>query len=297
LSVGVSPPSLYVGEIQPGEYKIVRFNLITSSEDVALVYLGSVKGNIDIFVHNEYKDFIWNYSEEDVSSWVEFVSNPVELKHTDEQPRTKAGSTIKGATEITFLIHVPKDAEPGYHTGKITLDPRPPPTYTGMFTIKAVVPFTYIFKVPGITVREGRIFGLASGDYSGNNLILEVFFQNTGTVTMFPNAGTIEIFDERNRTLDTLSTSRDYIKPGEMKRLKAFWNVEGLKLGEYEALAEVDYVTGFAIKMSTIEVYERPSVPPTAKAIERIYLFPWRILVVIVIVIIGYLFYRRQRHE
>jgi hypothetical protein len=298
LTVGVSPPALYVGEIEPGTYKIVNFNLITSSEDVFLVSLVSVKGNINIFNHDEYKDFILNYSEEDVSSWVEFNSNPVELKRADEKLTTKAGSTITGAKEITFIIHVPKNAEPGYHTGKINFDPRAPPGYGGMFTIETVVPFTYIFKVPGLAVRGGKIFDVVSSDCSGKNLVLEIFFRNTGTVTFFPNAGKVEIFDRRNRTIDTLYTPTNYIKPGEMKRFKIAWNVEDLALGSYDASARVDYVTGSASKKSTIEVFECPSAPPTAKVIERAYAFPWWILVIIVIIIATiYLFLKRQRYE
>jgi hypothetical protein len=291
-SVGVSPPVLNLGEIQPGTSKIVTFYVVTVSEEVLLVRLGKTKGNIDMLKKEEYKNVITNYSEQDILPWIEFISNPVELTKNEETSKTKAGSTIKGAREVNFILKVPKDAEPGYHMGVITLDPLIPQTGRPI-TIKAVVPFTFIFKIPGKAIRDGKIFEVSSGGYYNYDLIIDIFFQNTGTVTISTLPIEIKIFDKKNNLIDSLSSRIVYVKPGEMMHLTANWDVKDVELGIYNARVKIDYITGYAFKESTIEVYEKPQMIP-ARIVEKEFAFPWWVVVIIgLIVIIAYIYYKR----
>jgi hypothetical protein len=281
LSVGVSPPILDLSEVESGTSKIARFYLVTSSKEKFFVYMSSTKDDINTFA-NQYKDFIYNYSEEDVSSWVEFLSNPVELKETSEGQNTKAGVPITGAREIIFILKVPKNAEPGYHSGVINLNPTNFKGAPSMIAIKSVVPLKFIFKVPGKAIREGKILEISSGNYVNNKLSANVYFQNTGTVTMYVGPAVVNIFDERG-LLDSLSTNFNYVKPNQMFTFSGSWLPK--EFGKYNATAKIDYFTGSAFKQSIIDVYKQPTAP-TGKAVEEEFVFPWWIVVLLFIVIV-----------
>jgi len=290
-SVGVSPPFLDLGEIQPGKSRIVKFNVVTVSDEVSLVQLGKAKVNTDRFKKDEYKNLRMNYSEQDILPWIEFIKNPVDLAKTEEIPKTKAGSMIKSAKEVTFIVNVPKDAEPGYHMGMITLDPLVPKTGRTI-TIKAIVPFTFVFKVPGKAIRDGKIFEVSSGSYYSGGIILDIFFQNTGTVTISTLPIEIKIFDKKNNPIDSFSSEVFSIKPGEMKHMTALWNLKNVEFGIYDAEVKIDYISGYAFKRSTIEVYEKPQIIP-ARIVEKEFVFPWWVVVIVVlVVIIAYIYYK-----
>jgi len=269
--------------------------LVTSSEEKFFVYLNPTKDDISTFSTSKYKDFIYNYSEEDITSWVEFLSNHVELKKPQESQITKAGVPITGAIEIIFILKVPKNAEPGYHSSVISLNPT---TYEGapsMIAIKAVAPLKLIFKVPGKTIREGKILEISSGNYvSDGRLMVNVYFQNTGTVTMGVGPGRVNILDERG-LLSSLATNFNYVKPGETIKFFGVWSPENVELGEYNATANIGYFTGSASKQSIIDIYEMPT-PPVGKVVEKEFVFPsWSIiLILIIIAVIALIYYYKS---
>jgi len=290
-SVGVSPPFLDLGEIQPGTTKIATFYLITISEQVSLVHLSKVKGNLDFLMKDEHKAKLFNYSEEDILPWIEFINNPVELKKTDETLKTTTGARITGAREINFIINVPKNAEPGYHMGMVNFNPLAAESGK-MFAIKAVTPLTFIFKVPGKAVREGRILDVSSGSYYNNGLLIDIFFENTGTVSMMIAPADIKIFDKNNNLIGTATSNYVYVKPGELKHMVAFWDVKDVEYGKYKVIANLDYISGYASKESTVEVYEKPEMPP-ARVVEKEFIFPWWVFVILIVIIAAYIYYKR----
>jgi len=284
LNIGVSPPVLDLGTIDPDVSKIARFNVISTSGEVILTYLTPSEGTLDWFKNSDYKDYSFNLSEQSISQWVEFINNPAEVKRTE-------GGTIKGASEIVFILNVPKNAEPGYHMGIINLDPVGPEK-GAMFNIKAVVPLIFIFKVPGNAIRNARIIDIVPGDYTGDYLNLKMFAQNTGTVTLKQLIGTIDIFDRDGEKITTLSTSGNSIKPGEVISLNTLWLIKDVEKGVYDAKLTLDYSTGLVSKNTTIEVTK--IFLPTPHVVEEIYVFPWwAILAVIIIFVIAYLIYKR----
>ncbi len=295
LTVGVSPAILDLGELEPGTSKIARFYLVTSSEEKFFVHMTPTKGDISTFKNSKYKDFVNNYSEEDVSSWVEFLSNPVELKKPQGKQITKAGAPIAGAREIIFILKVPDDAEPGYHSGLINLNPTTFEGAPSMIAIKAVVPLKFVFKILGEATREGKILEISSGSYGlDGRLRINVYFQNTGTVTMGVGPGAASILDERG-TLGSLHTNFNYVEPGETTTFFGFWSPEDIELGKYNTTAKLDYFTGSAFKQSVIDVYKRPT-PPVGKVVEEKFVFPWWViaLIFIFVVIIALIYYYKS---
>lgn len=287
ITIGVSPSFLDLKEINPGYSKIARFYVVTPSNDVFLAYLKSSPGDSNIFQRGNYKDLIYNYSEEDISSWVEFISNPVEFK------KIEGKKTIKAANEVTFILKVPKNAEPGYHTGLIEFKPvgleQP-----GMINIRSLVRLNFLFKVPGRAVRNGKVLEISSSNYYDGKLALNVFFQNTGTVTIKPKSVTIKIFNKKNECIATLHSNTDFVKPGKIKKFTAFLPVNDIKEGNYNASAEVDFLTGKAFKQSVVQVY-KPIIPIPKVVEKKITISPWIIIVgVVVVSIIAYFIYRGE---
>lgn len=284
LTIGVSPHILDFGNINPDSSKIARFKAISSSGEVILTYLIPMDGRLDWFKTSDYKNYASNFSEQSISPWVEFINNPVEVERTE-------GGTIKGASEVMFILNVPEDVEPGYHMGMINLDPVGP-AKRAMFNIKAVVPLIFIFRVPGDAIRDARIIDVVPGDYSDGNLNLKMFVQNTGTVTLQSFKGTIDVFDKDDGKIFTLSRGGNSIKPGEIDSLNILWPVRDVEEGVYDVTATFDYSTGLVSKNTTIEVTKIPL--PVPRVVKEVYVFPWWVLLVVMIIfVIAYLIYKR----
>lgn len=296
FSVGVSPSILDAGEIERGSSKILSFYIVTVSEEELLVQLASMEGKLDFFNKPDYKDLVFNYSEEDSSKWVEFLRNPVELKPTGETLETTGGGIIKAWKEVNFILTVPEGADPGYHNLMISPLPFVTSEVEGRMgvAIRAVTDIPILFKVPGTAIRKGTILDVSSGNYAGDRLEINTFFQNTGTVTVSARAGPIEIYDKYGRLIETLRSNLAYVKPGETEILKSYLDIKDLDLGEYDVIANVSYGTGYASKQSTIIIYERPAVVEPAPP-EELPQFPLWLLIIPVIIIITYIIYRRVR--
>lgn len=285
FSVGVSPPILDLGEIERGSTKIVKFYLVTPSTEPLLVYLEPEKGNLDFFIRDRYKDLVYNYSEEDVIYWAEFLNNPIELKPGNETLKTRAGE-IRGWREVGFLLNIPKDAEPGYHILKIKPYPSVPSEVIGQAGARviAITSVTVLFNVPGDAKREGIILDVTPGNYIGNRLEINTYFQNVGTTTISAKAS--QNIYKNGKSIANLTSSLEFIKPREVKALKTFLPTEGISFGDYDVFTTVDYTTGSASKTSTLTI----SPPPVAVVTPVV--FPWWIIILIVIVAIAIYIHR-----
>lgn len=286
FTVGVSPPILYLGEVDKDSTNIVKFYLVTPSTEPLLVYLKPEMGRLDFFSKDQYKGLISNYSEENVISWAEFLKNPVEILLGNETLKT-AGGEIRGWREVSFLLNVPKDAEPGYHLIRINPIPTIPSEVIGQAgtRVVAITSVAVLFKVPGDARREGIILDVVSGGYVGNRFEIDTYFQNTGTTTISAKASQ-NIYRD-NTSVAGPTSSSELVKPGEVKVLRTFLPANEVSLGDYYVTTTVSYTTGYASKNSTITV----SQPPVAVIKPEV--FPWwAIILIIVIVAIAICIYK-----
>ena len=286
LFVGVSPQTVDLGEVERGTTKLVKFYVVTVSEEPLLVYLESEKGIIDFF-SNRFGSLIFNYSEEDTVKWVKFLSNPVELRAQNETLKTNY-ETIRGWREVSFLLEIPKDAEPGYHLVKINPNPAETPGTGGRVgaRIIAMTSISIIYKVPGEAVREGVILDTVPESYGTNELGINTHFQNTGTMTITAMA-TQKIYDKEGNFVTEITSSKEVIKPKEVRALKSFLSITGISFGDYKVFSEVSYTTGSAYKNSTISITPEAlaAVPKPAEE------FSWWIYIVIIIAL-AFIIYR-----
>lgn len=285
LFVGVSPPIVDLGQVETGTTNLVKFFVVTTSEETFLVSLQPENGRLDFFDFN-YKNSIFNYSEESTAGWVKFLSNPVELKPQNETLTTGYGN-INGWREIDFLLEIPKDAEPGYHLISINPVPSQPSTSTGGVgaQLVALTSVNVIFNITGSATREGVILDTTSGDHTSSDLDIDTYFQNVGTTTISARA-IQKIYDKDGNFITEISSPTSYVKPKEVNVLESPLPLTGLSFGDYKIFTSVSYTTDTAYKNSTISI-----TPETLAEKPKPEEFPVWIFIVIII-IIAFIIYR-----
>ncbi|MEM5829353.1 MAG: hypothetical protein QXU15_01220 [Candidatus Aenigmatarchaeota archaeon] len=285
FTVGVSPNILDLGEIEAGSTKLVKFFLVTPSSEPLLVYLEPENGNLDFFSRDQYNQLLFNYSEEEVTSWVEFLSNPIELKPANETLKTRGGE-IRGWREISFLLNVPREAEPGYHLLKIKPSPYVPSETLGQAgaRVVAITSVTILFNLPGEIRREGVILDVTPGKHLGDRLEINTYFKNSGTVTI--SAKAFQGVFKDGELIENLTSPIQFVKPGEVAILKTFLPSSKISSGEFLIATTVSYTTGSASKNSTLVIKAAPPI------IEKPVEFPLWIVIIILIVLIAVLIYK-----
>ncbi len=295
ISLGISPDYLDLGEIESGESKIARFYVITHSNELFLVNLGSSRvTDTAMFNKDEYKDALQFYSEQDSSQWISFVNNPVKLLPPNEiLEKTKGGGTIKGMREISFILKVPEDAEPGYHVGEINMDPQVVHG-TESIGIKSTMPMRYIFKVKGNAIRSGKILDVTTNGIRGTRLWLKIFYKNIGTVTTFIDNGNIIILNSDGKTIGSTSTNMGYVEPGSIKEFDGFIDYSYIEEGTYPVKAKVSFLTGSVEGDGVINIVKSSEIP-TAKVIqgEKEKEFPLWIIILLITIVIVYILLKR----
>jgi hypothetical protein len=289
FSVGVSPPVIDLGNVSRGSTNIVKFFLVTPSTEPLLVYLQPERGSLDFFSKVQYKNLIFNYSEEDTTSWAELLKNPIELSAGNQTLQTRAGQ-ISGWREVSFLLNIPKNAEPGYHSLTIKPTPTVPSEVLGQAgaRVVAITYVTVLFKIPGDAKREGVILDVNSGNYVGNNLEINTFFQNIGTTTITTRLQ--QSVYKNGTSIANLTSGMAFIKPGETKTLTTFLPTQRLVFGDYNVSTAISYSTDTVSKNSTISVSEHPIVISKPEA------FPfWIVVLIIIIIIITFIIYKWSR--
>jgi len=279
-TVGVSPPIIDLGDVNRGETKSVKFYIVSPSNEEMLVHLIQYPDNLD-FVRAYNFGAIVNYSEEDVSSWIKYFSNPVLLKPQPQPLQTPIGK-ITNWREISFLLSLPNNAEPGYHSFGI----QPEPEFVGQaggqvgVGIIAVTKVNVIFRVPGEAIRSGEII-----DALGEGNKVRIFFKNTGTVTMKVIASG-EIY-YNNKTY-SFSSARETVRSNELKEIVAFVS-EPLE-GNLDSKITVDYTSDKLEKKMVINFVKKPT--QVQKPIDLTFLI--YIILAIVIILVARWIYEKS---
>lgn len=284
--LGVSPPFLEL-KIEKGSSRMGSFFVLTPSNSSILVNLESSPGLTDYLSLSGRNSYLQNYSEEDASSWIQPFSNPIELK---PRPGEQMGD-IRAWREVSFLINVPKDAEPGYHLVKLTPKPYLPPGSLGPVGVQiaTVTPINLILNVEGKAIREGKILDI-TGIYSDGSVLIQVHFLNTGTVTISARATKIEVYDKNNTLIASLSSGTQKVKPGEKITLHSSMPASKIQDSEIFVHAVVDYLTGSAEKNASVII--QPLITAAIVKPEKPFVIPIWPLVLIFFVAISILIYK-----
>ncbi len=287
IAIGVSPDILDLGTLERGSSELAKFYVVTPSEDTILVYLNPSEGDFGFFNRDKYRELVYNYSEEITASWLKILNNPVELEKTDDTLGLLRGN-IKGYRDISLILNIPKDAEPGYHVLRVTPSSITKDEIKGQVgaQIVAVVPVRIFFNIAGEAIRQGKILDISVGRIIGGGYEINIHFLNTGTVTISARATKILFKDEHGNLVNELTSSLEYVKPGEIKVLKTYLPVEGLEYGSYSVFADVGYTTGSTQMNSIITLKPTPMEKVTGEVYKPEFKFKWWMIVILIIIII-----------
>ena len=293
FQVGVSPLLLDLGTLERGEKVVGSFFIVTSSPDELVVKLESSPANFDFFKKPVNSDIVNLVSEADSSGWVYFPDNPYVLKSTNVSLNTKGG-TISDWKKVNFVLEVPDDAEPCYHAFKIAPTPYISKDAGSSVSIVALVALTVKFKVDGVCVVSGNVLDIMQGS-SANNIILDIYFQNTGTATVSSYSPDVAIYYENGTLVDTGHSAYVSVLPGDIGVLSAGFNPEKISPGNYLVNSTVFYNINSSSKQVMLSI-EKPKIIPGAE-VSRLDIAQgnnmfWIILLIILIV--AYFIYRKD---
>lgn len=270
ISVGTAPGVYDLGEVDPGRDYAFTFYLMTNSPSDILVSLAYIRVHPDIYERNHTGSYTFipvEASQEDISSWIElprktFLLSPANVK-TVHLP---GGGTVRANEEADVIVHVPENAEPGYHAGAISLNPQfaAGGRGTGVATI-GVTRFIFVFRVRGEVRRGGRIMAMVGERIKENKAKINVLFKNTGTCTVKAWVDELKIYDKFGNLTATLRSGPANVKAGEIANLQAYWVSGDIKQGEYRAEARVSYLSGHTTLTERVNI---PAVIMVEKPLE-----------------------------
>ena len=289
FSVGVSPLVVDIGEVERGSSTASSFFIVTPSDDPLLVSLEPEPGSIDFF-KNSYAKLVNEYSEEKADSWVYFFSNPIDLKPGIESIKTTAGN-IKGWREISFLLNVPENAEPGYHLFRIKPSPQVPSEFLGPVGARVVslVSVSVLVKVKGEAERKGIILDVVPSA-SDKYVEMSNHFKNTGTVTFLAKVTNI-IYDSSGSNIGEFISPPQTVGPGSTAIFKTYVPSKYISTKEFDVSTIVDYHTGSTQRNMSLNIPEQavqvPFQPKAESSVELIY-----VVIIIIIIISIFIFVR-----
>jgi hypothetical protein len=301
LRIGGAPAYLQLGEVRPGESRLMDFFLTTDSGNDLVVDVYSKDAMGDFFSPDiqkrSYAFLPENASEQSLEGWVQFMDNPV-IVPPEQHYEPSVNANVN--RQVAAVLRVPADAEPGYHIGFLSPSPRTSsatgPAGGTALQLITLVEIGYVFVVPGEAVRDGRIVGFDYAMKGQGAETVSALFRNTGTVTVTAESW-IDIYGPEGR-LASLKGSTARVRPVEIAPLTALWTAGGRDPGEYEARARVSWQTGEAESTGRIELlpYMGPAITAAAvqEASQTGIAFPaW--IVPIAILIFALIIYRRYR--
>ena len=280
--IGVESTVVDMGTVERDSENIATFRLVTTTSEPFLVSLSKEPGYTDFFMRPGYRDILSNYSEEDVMGWVELGDNYAELE-------TVEGGLVGAQKEVSFVVNVPEDAEPGYHLFRI----KPIPVFSeetiGQIgtRVVSITSVNFLLNVEGDAVRDGVILDVLFKNFAGTKMFTNTYFQNTGTTSMTVRA--YQTISKDGELVGESESAQELVRPGRMIAIPVPYNAASFKEGEYDVSTRVDFLTGVVSKNSTM-VMSMP--PPAPEAPEERAPFPWFIIILLIIIVLSVIIYR-----
>lgn len=292
-SIGVSPGIVQLDGIEPDEQKVVKFFVITQSEEPLVLNMEISNGNMDFFSRSGYESYINNYSEQSTDGWLKSTENPVKINPSDNSGLPE---TIKGWKEISLLLDVPENAEPGYHLINVRPAPSVDKTSPGKVgtILIASVSFSVLFRVNGDASRQGIILDTVAENYRGSTIDLNTFFKNTGTTTMTIRA-THKIYNSNGTELGTFLSPKETAAPQQVKKIFTPVRLD-MPPDNYTISTKVNFITGETEKRTELKITGQPLAPKEVAAEARV--FPITLIILVIIIIVtAYVIYRNYRGD
>ena len=299
LAIGTAPGVRDMGDVVRGQDIPVEFYLTSNTDKNIIVTLSYIQVHMDMYRTEKrtYYTFIPSESsEEDITSWITFPQNPLLVSPGNQKViYLPDGTSIKYNQKVTAILHVPKDAEPGYHAGAINMKPVLETAGGGGASVSTVgiTRFVFVFKIPGKAYREGTIIDFEAERNSKKKVRVDVLFKNTGTTTISASPEKITIFDNYGIVKDNIAAGQiKRVAPGKTEIISGYWyDDKGVDAGNYRAEATINYITGSTTKESTIHVPTEITIPEVPEVTTKQEI-PWWFILIIMALIALYVYWR-----
>lgn len=141
--------------------------------------------------------------------------------------------------EISYTITAPPNAEPGSHFGVILFKATPKSEGGASLKIGTQVGVLVLVAIPGNHLQKGRILNFSTEKFLQSGPVLfSINFENTGTVHFEPR-GNIAISNMFGQKIADVPIEGQVVLPTNVKTLTEQWNVSGILLGRYTAVATI----------------------------------------------------------
>ena len=261
-SVGTAPGFLDFEEIEPGEsYEHTIY--VTTNFDDSFTVEPSVRTGSASAMFRDSQDRRYETSEQDITGWVELEDSAVINTSNRYSVELDDGSTVNAYGEFDMMVDVPSDAEPGYHYGRIRLNPQIQADDGTAGTVNwGETITTFRFRVPGEVQRDLTVQDVRGFRTSENQASIEVLLTNTGSVTTSSQNFEVDLMDSRGDNVETLTVSGLKLEPGESEWTNARWRGDNVDEGTYQLDGEVDYLTGSAFASGSFSLDDIVQVVP-----------------------------------
>lgn len=176
--------------------------------------------------------------------------------------------TVKGPQQFTFkqgeskqieyVIDAPQDAEPGSHFGVFFFKATKASEAESQIKVGTQVGVLAFVTIPGKFEQKGTILNFSTNRFVQKGPVdFSLEFENTGTVHFEPK-GMIDITNIFGTKVGSVPIEGYAVLPTGVKKLGFSWNVVGLLLGKYNAVASIYDTEGNLLSSSSTTFYAMP---------------------------------------
>ncbi len=227
-------PAIIDKTVDPGNFysfSISVTNHDSSEENLFYTDAHNIK-DVTEFGEPIFADEVGEKTIYEMASWINISPHPT---------RIKGGET----KEIPFLITVPKDATPGWHTAAIFVGNRPNAKVgSNLSSVEYETAVIISFRVSGMVLDELQINKFSTGRYifSEPSVDFEISLENTGNALQRP-VGTVSVADFYDQNVATISVNdkQSAVVPGNRRTLTESWKGDKWSFGRYKATLALSY--------------------------------------------------------
>ena len=290
LGIGAAPGTINFGDVYRGKRYVGQSYILTTSKNKIVVSLRYAEPHMAWMVHpgarTDYN--LSQASEEDISKWISFPQNPVLIDPSYKTYiRLANGETIAANKKIAFYLNIPRNAEPGYHMGSISIDPQMSSELgTGVSTI-GISRIVFTFKVPGRVERDFSIISIEARRSSANDVEFDILVKNKGTVTTSFRISEVKVFDSEGNIVTVISSGWSKLRPGETGIIPVYWHPKTNVAGKpFTVKAKISWNYGESSYTQDVRIPEKIEIRKASQSKCSAYPM-WFVVATVIAVMVG----------
>ncbi|MFQ3308439.1 MAG: hypothetical protein ACI977_000675 [Candidatus Nanohaloarchaea archaeon] len=246
-STGAAPSLQSLGDVQPGQtVQATIYVTGTSYEEPYAIKPEAVEPLASKFLDASSSPIpVQSYSEESTVEWVSFDQETYTIDPTNSTPYVLPnGAEVNANGELTLTVRIPNDAEPGWHSGAVQLNPQTGGGTGFGASARTVSQPTFVFNVQTAEEPERLLEVVdARGIRTGENTArIDMRIANRGTVTTTIRNSDIDVLDRiNNQKIGELSLGFQSLEPGRSQVVSTSFNSEAISQGSYVLNGSIDY--------------------------------------------------------